>query len=238
MILISLSSMQKKIMKRIFLILTFFMCALGFARDPVPSNRYELLSGVRKQKDEKSLWDQKYSNSSYVFGKTPAKFLAANYHYIAAGAHVLDMGMGEGRNAVFLAQKGYKVTGIDISSVAVRKARALSRELGVRIDTVVASMLDYKIPDATYDAIICFYYVERALHDKMLKWLKPGGVLIYEAHTDNETKVKGQEHYSKKYLLRPGELLNLFPGLKVLKYEEPLHVHDYTASIILQKIKK
>lgn len=212
--------------------------ANAFARSAVTAKRYELLSGVRKSNkgaDSKAFWDKKYSRSNYVFGKKPAKFLAGNYDYIPLGARVLDMGMGEGRHAVFLARKGYKVTGIDISSVAVKKARALSREFGVRINTVVASMEKYKIKDGSLDAIICFYYVDRKLNDKMMSWLKPGGILIYEAHTDNQKKVKGSEHFDKRYLLRPGELLTMFKNMKILKYEEPLHYPEFSASIILQK---
>jgi len=200
-------------------------------------NKYEILSGVRLNKDEKTMWDSKYSNNQYIFGKTPAKFLASNYDYIPTGASVLDMGMGEGRNAVFLARKGYKVTGIDISSVAIRKAKALAKEFGVRIETITASMTDFKTPENTYDSIICFYYVERSLNEKLIKWLKPGGILIYEAHTDNQLKVPGQQHYSKQYLLRPMELLNMFPNMKVLKFEEPLHNKEFTTSIILQKLR-
>ena len=66
------------------------------------------------------------------------------------------MGMGEGRHAVFLAQKGYKVTGIDLSSVAVKKANMLASEFGVRIKTVVASLKKYKIPKESFDAVVCF----------------------------------------------------------------------------------
>jgi 2-polyprenyl-3-methyl-5-hydroxy-6-metoxy-1,4-benzoquinol methylase len=200
------------------------------------SRRYELLSGVRKTKDSKTFWDKKYSNTSkYVFGKKPAKFLASNYDFIPSGARVLDVGMGEGRNAVFLARKGYKVLGVDISSVAVRKARRLAQEFGVRIDTVVSSMQTYQPKDGKFDAIICFYYVDRELNKRLSKWLKPGGVLIYESHTDHQRKVKGSELYERKYLLRPSELLKMFPGFRILKYEEPLHIGEYTASIILQK---
>ena len=71
----------------------------------------------------------------------------------------------------------------------------------------------------------------------MIKWLRPGGILIYEAHTENQLKIPGNEHYAPKYLLHPGELLTLFPSLKVLKYEEPLHQKEYTTSIILQKTR-
>ncbi|MFT6069430.1 MAG: SAM-dependent methyltransferase [Bacteriovoracaceae bacterium] len=199
--------------------------------------RFELLSGTKKGKEVKTYWDKKYNNEEYVFGKTPAKFLSLNYNYIPAGSRVLDMGMGEGRNAVFLARKGYKVTGVDISSVAVKKARLLAREFGVRINTVVASLNNYRIPKNTLDAVVCFYYVDRSLNKRMVEWLKPGGILIYESHTDNQRKVKGNENYDKRYLLREAELLTMFPGMRVLKYEEPIHLGNYTTSIILQKKK-
>lgn len=227
-------------MKKTYLkiIITFLLVSIASleAREAVSPKRFELLSGVRKSKDAKTYWDKKYSKNQYIFGKRPAKFLARNYNFIPSGATVLDMGMGEGRNAVFLARKDYKVTGIDISSVAVKKARALAREFGVRISTVVASLDKYKIPKERFDSIICFYYVDRSLHNKMKSWLKPGGILIYESHTDNQLKVKGSEKYDKRFLLRPTELLHMFAGMKVLKYEEPLHLNDYTSSIILQKL--
>jgi SAM-dependent methyltransferase len=143
--------------------------------------------------------------------------------------------MGEGRNAVFLARKGYHVTGVDISSVAVRKARMLAREFGVRINVVISSIENYKVKKGTLDAIICFYYVDRKLNKKLISWLKPGGILIYEAYTDLQMSVRSNIKQSKDYLLREHELLKMFPGMTILKYEEPLHKKAFTASIILQK---
>ena len=69
----------------------------------------------------------------------------------------------------------------------------------------------------------------------MVEWLKPGGVLIYEAYTDLQRNVKGYQKYERRYLLRPSELLKMFPNMKVLKYEEPLHQNEFQASIILLK---
>ena len=222
-------------MKKYIAIIYLLFLNSSLGQDVSSKSRFELLSGVKKSKDVKTQWDTKYSKSDYVFGKTPAKFLRSNFDYIKRGSKVLDMGMGEGRNAVFLARQGYNVTGVDISSVAVKKSRLLAKEFGVRVNAIVASLTKYKIPKESFDAIICFYYVERTLHKKMIEWLKPGGVLIYEAHTTNQLSIKGQEHYSKKYLLDPGELINLFPNMTILKYEEPLHVNEFTSSIILQK---
>lgn len=224
-------------MRIILISLIFSFPLLAQTRGGQSGGRFELLSGTRKGKEVKTYWDKKYNNEEYVFGKTPAKFLSQNYSYIPEGSRVLDMGMGEGRNAVFLARKGYKVTGVDISSVAVNKAQLLAREFGVRINTVVASLNNYKIPKNSLDAVICFYYVDRSLNKRMIEWLKPGGILIYESHTDNQRKVKGNESYDKRYLLRESELMTMFPNMRVLKYEEPLHLGNFTTSIILQKPK-
>ncbi|OUR98904.1 hypothetical protein A9Q84_05690 [Halobacteriovorax marinus] len=213
----------------------FLFSLNSFARQAISGNRYQLLSGVRKDKESQTFWDKKFSGDEYLYGKAPAKFLSENYSYIPLAAKVLDVGMGEGRNAVFLARKGYNITGVDISAVAVRKSRRLAAEYGIRINTVVSSMEDFKAKRASYDAILVFYYVDRKLNRKLIQWLKPGGLLIYESHTKRQKKVPGNEKYEDKYLLKERELLGMFPGLRVLKYEEPLHLGEYTSSIILQK---
>ncbi|MBT3983689.1 MAG: class I SAM-dependent methyltransferase [Bacteriovoracaceae bacterium] len=197
--------------------------------------RFNKLPGLKGFGNGKTVWDKKYSRSSYVYGKSPAKFLAENFDYLPLGGHVLDMGMGEGRNAVFLAGKGFKVTGVDISSVAVRKAKALAKEYKVRIKTIVASLEKYDFRPETFDAIICFYFVDRKLNEKIRKWLKPGGILIYESHTLSQKKLSGYELTKDKYLLKEGELLGLFDDFKMLKYEEPLHKKEFIASGVFKK---
>ncbi len=221
-------------MFKIILLITFISLPT-FARQAISGNRYQLLSGVRKQKESIKFWDKKFSGEDYLYGKTPAKFLAENYGYIPLASKVLDVGMGEGRNTVFLARKGYNVTGVDISAIAVRKARRLAAEHGIRINAVVSSMDDFKAKENSYDAILVFYYVDRALNKDLVKWLKPGGLLIYESHTKKQKTLPGNEKYEDKYLLKELELLTMFPQLRVLKFEEPLHLKEFTSSIILQK---
>lgn len=224
-------------MNRLFLCI-LLICSTGlYAKPPISKSRLDQLSGVKSsQTDDKSKWDQRYSKQNFVYGKLPSKFLAENYSYIKTGSSVLDMGMGEGRNAVFLAQKGYKVTGVDISSIAVRKANLLAKEYDVRIRTITASLESYSIPDESLDAIICFYYVDRALITKMVKWLKPGGVIFYEAYTTEQKKL--DKKYAKEAdssFVQKQELLKLFPGMQVLKFEEPLHEKEFRSSIIVKK---
>lgn len=211
--------------------------ASAWAKDPISAKRLDQLSGQQsKEFDPKVEWDRKYSRSSFVYGKAPAKFLAENYDYLKENSLVLDMGMGEGRNAVFLAQKGHLVTGVDISSVAVKKARKLAKEFKVKIKAVTASMDKYQIKPGTFDAVICFYYVDRSLNKKIAEWLKPGGILIYEAFTLKERQKRQGTKEPESYYLKDQELLTMFPGFKVLKFEEPHHEKDFRASIILQKI--
>lgn len=209
-----------------------------FARTPISASRLEHLTGVRNPRDSKQLWDKRYSKRSFVYGKAPAKFLSENYDYIPYGSTVLDMGMGEGRNAIFLAQKGYKVTGIDISSVAVKKASMLAKEFGVKIKSVVASLKKYKIEPESFDAIINLYWVDRSMIEKIKKWLKPGGILIYEGHTISKKAKKGYRNDPDHYFLKSQELLKLFSDMKILKYEEATHTKEDRASIIIEKPAK
>ena len=150
-----------------FLLLPWF----SFGDSKLNQTRFEALSG-RNLKDSKSEWDQKFLSEKYIFGKAPAKFLKENVHLISKRSRVLDLGMGEGRNAVFLASKGHQVVGIDISSIAIEKANALAREHSTEIKSVVASLDDYQIKDRSFDVILSFYYVDRKLINKMKKWVK------------------------------------------------------------------
>ncbi|MBT4791867.1 MAG: class I SAM-dependent methyltransferase, partial [Halobacteriovoraceae bacterium] len=127
--------------------------------------------------------------------------------------------------------------GIDISSVAVKKSRLLAKEYGVKIKTIVGTLEKYKIKQDSFDAIICFYFVDRKLTQRMISWLKPGGVLIYEAHTTKEFDKKGSKTENIEFYLKAQELLSMFPSMSILKFEEPVHESEFRSSIILQKKK-
>ncbi|MBF0312435.1 MAG: class I SAM-dependent methyltransferase [Oligoflexia bacterium] len=211
---------------------------VGPEKRPIPASRFSELTGTKnRESSAQEIWDKKYNNASYVYGKGPAKFLEENVAFIPAHSKILDVGMGEGRNAVFLAQRGHKVTGIDISAVAVQKAQQLATEFGTRIKSEVISYKNYQVKDGEYDVIICFYFVDKELNKKIMKWLRPGGILIYESYTTNQLKIANfnPSNYGPQDFLGSQELLFMFPSMSVLKYEEPLHKQDFLASIILKK---
>lgn len=207
------------------LLLSFKLSASG------PLSRYEILSGRKTSaEDSREFWDKRYAENNYIYGKAPAASLVHNIDYLKSSMRILDVGMGEGRNAVFLARKGHQVVGVDISQVAIQKAKQLARESNVRIETVLTSMDKYNPAPGSFDVIICYYYVDKEIHAKFMEWLRPGGLLFYEAYTKRQP---GGE--SSSYHLGEGEVLGLFPGLRILKYEEPLHREEFTTFIIARK---
>jgi SAM-dependent methyltransferase len=101
-------------------------------------------------------WDKRYGGRELLWTSEPNRFLVAESTAIAP-ARALDIACGEGRNAVWLAERGWQVTGVDFSKVALEKARALSRARGVRAEWVAADLLDYEPEAAAFGLVIAFY---------------------------------------------------------------------------------
>lgn len=163
-----------------------------------------------------------------------AQFLIDNVALLPRGL-VLDVAMGNGRNAVYLAGMGFKVEGVDISSERVNSALESAREAGVSLSARVADLEDgYRIQKGAYDLIICFYYLHRPLLSEISNGLKPGGMVIYETYIVDQAqwgKPKNPDH-----LLKHNELLRSFPDLRCLRYREGIiGPHKAIASIIAQK---
>lgn len=131
---------------------------------------------------------------------------------------VLDLAIGEGRNAIFLATQGFDVTGVDISEEGLKKAQALAAKHGVRIATIVAGLETYKIPANTFDVIICTYYLQLDLFPKLAAALKPGEIALVETYTMDHLQYRPR--FNKAFLLEPNELLSMLPGLRIVRYQE------------------
>ena len=133
------------------------------------------------------MWDQRYAAAEFVYGTRPNDFLASHFKVIPPGP-VLDLGSGEGRNAVFLAEQGHDVTAVDQSSVGLRKAERLAAERGVRITTVQADLGEFAIrPDhwAGITSIFCHLpkTLRLSLYPSVVRGLRVGGVFLMEAYT-------------------------------------------------------
>ena len=136
----------------------------------------------------------------------------------------LDVGMGQGRNAIWLAQQGWDVTGFDPADKAVALAVENAAKLGVKLKTEIKRSEDFDFGDRRWDLILISYAGGRELTDKLQRGLKPGGVLVIEGfHRD---AAKGQP-IGGAVVFDTGELPALFPGLRVVRYEEPMAEADF-----------
>jgi SAM-dependent methyltransferase len=132
-------------------------------------------------------WNARYAGDGFVYGTKPNDFLVKTAAAILPGP-VLCLAEGEGRNAVWLATRGYEVTAVDQSVVALAKAQRLAADRGVTIETVVADLASYRIASGAWAGIVSFWAhvpaeLRRSVHTQVVQGLMPGGVFILEAYT-------------------------------------------------------
>lgn len=137
------------------------------------------------------MWNERYNEAEYVFGTEPNDFLTEVFENIPAGGRVLCLAEGEGRNAVFLAEQGYKVTAMDLSEVGLNKAMKLASHKGVDIKIEVADLADYQFGEVQWDGIVSIWahlpeFVRQYVHTQITPALKPAGVFILEAYTEQQ----------------------------------------------------
>ena len=131
-------------------------------------------------------WDARYTEEGWAFGTEPNDFLREEADRLPKG-RVLCLAEGQGRNAVWLAQRGHDVTAVDQSAVGLRDAVRLAAERGVTITTVCADLDTFEIEPGAWQGIVSIYaHVDGALrarvHARVEKGLAPGGVFILEAY--------------------------------------------------------
>lgn len=132
-----------------------------------------------------AFWDQRYDDDGYVFGQDPNLWMLENAGLLVPGMTAFVPGDGEGRNGVWLAERGLVVTTVDASPIGVEKARKLAADRGVRLDAQVADLRSWAPPKSGFDLVVsAFVHVspdERTdVHQAMAKALKPGGILLLE----------------------------------------------------------
>lgn len=133
----------------------------------------------------KEHWDYKYSASEYIYGKNPNEYFKYILDTLEPGKLLLPS-EGEGRNAIYAARMGWKVTAIDFSTKAKEKALRLSEENNVEIEYIITPVEKYSFPESEFDAVALIYAhyspdLRIFIHNSAAKSLKPGGTLILEA---------------------------------------------------------
>jgi len=183
---------------------------------------------------DRTQWDQVFDQDVYVYGKEPAEVLMEHIDILPVG-RALDIAMAEGRNAVFLAKKGFVVDGVDISEVAIRKAKRLAKENHVEITTINADLNTYQIKPETYEVILNIQYLQRSLIPQIKRGLKRGGIVVFENETVEQLKLPKSGGIRRDYLLNVGELKELFKDFKILYYSEKNDGKEAVARLVAMK---
>ncbi len=137
-----------------------------------------------------NMWDERFSEPGYFFGKEPNGFLVSVAGKIPGG-RVLSLGEGEGKNSVYLAGLGYEVTAVDSSSVGLEKAKVLAAERGVTINTVHSDLAGFHIEPGAWNGIVSLFChmppeVRGDVHRRCATGLSVGGAFVLEAFTERQ----------------------------------------------------
>jgi tellurite methyltransferase len=189
------------------------------------------VSSLLAKPKDKDRWNSKYETEVYLFGEKPIPFLVDNVHLLRKGK-VLDIAMGEGRNGVYLATQGFEVLGLDISEKGLEKAHNLAKKNKVTIETKVVDLESFTLEPNSYDVILCTYYMQKDLFKQFQSALKPGGMIVVETYNVDYLKYV---QFSRKWALDTNEMLDIFKGLRVIRYQDYDDGKEAYSSIIAQK---
>ena len=169
-------------------------------------------------------WDERYGTEQLIWKADPNRFLVEEMDALRPG-RALDVACGEGRNAVWLASKGWRVTGADFSRAGLAKAQRLATDRGVEVTWVEADVVEWQPPTASFDLVVVMYLHlpaeqrRRALAHAAAA-LAPGGVLLVVGHdTSNLLKGTGGPQ-DPAVLFTPEEIVEDLSGLRIERAEQ------------------
>jgi tellurite methyltransferase len=188
--------------------------------------------------EDRARWDEKHAAEHAT--QKPSSFLKEIFKadsWPLPKGRALDIATGKGRNAIFLAEHGFQVVGVDISPVALEMARRAAQEKSVAVEWQEADLESVDLPEGDYDLVVNSRYLQRSLVPQIKKTLKPGGWVIFETYLTDQPSAG---HLIKPdYLLLHNELLDFFREFRVLYYREGKFLQsgesEFRARLLAQK---
>ncbi len=168
------------------------------------------------------MWDQRYNQPEYFFGREPADFLRRESKHLRAGGRVLCIADGEGRNSVYLAGLGYDVTAFDPSPVGVEKARRLAEQNQVTPDFHLSGVETWDWTQ-TYDAVVAIFiqFAAPELRERMFRWMAqataPGGVLLLHGYAPRQVDYGTGGPPNASHMYTVGMLRDAFDSFEILR---------------------
>ena len=172
----------------------------------------------RLDADEAAFWSKIYSDRNPGFNTSPNRLLQDAIRGRKPG-RALDVEMGQGRHAIFLAEQGWEVTGFDFSPKALELAQQQAKKAGLKIETVLSKDDAFDFGKDRWDLMVFLYPMEKRSYGKAREALAPGGIVVVEGF---HQEVKGAAiRYASN------ELLQRFDGFIILYYEDSVGLADW-----------
>jgi len=190
----------------------------------------------RQNLSEYQRWDGRYGVPDYIFGKQPNHFLASCKTLLPKSGKALAVADGEGRNGVWLAERGLAVVSLDFSAAAQMKAATLAKERRVEITLVRADVHMWDYPEAAFDVVVEIFAQFSSPAERAIKWasmrkaLKPGGLMIIQAYTPKQLQYGTGGPKEIEMLYTRAMLEAAFQGFRDVRITEEEHeLHEGTA---------
>jgi 2-polyprenyl-3-methyl-5-hydroxy-6-metoxy-1,4-benzoquinol methylase len=137
-------------------------------------------------------WNNRYAEKDFAYGTEPNDFLKDELEKLPAGK-ILFVCEGEGRNAVFAAKQNWIVEAFDLSEEGKRKASLLAKQNNVSINYQIANASTIEYSENSFHVVVLIYAhfpetIRKSVHERIVSWLKPGGLVVMEAFNPNQLK--------------------------------------------------
>ena len=171
-------------------------------------------------------WDARFAGADYHFGTEPNAFVIAAEHRLPRGASVLCVADGEGRNSVWLAQRGHAVTAFDIAPQGVAKAARLAAERGVAVELSVADILRWPWDERAYDAVVAIFiqFLPPASRSAVFAGLRaavrPGGLVLLQGYRPEQVDYGTGGPPRREHMYTAAWLRQEFAGWEILQLAE------------------
>jgi len=168
-------------------------------------------------------WDRRYTEAELLWSSKPNRFLVAEVIGLAPG-QALDLACGEGQNSRWLAERGWTVTGVDFSEVAIAKARQRAAEQALDVEFLCADLLEFEPEVTTFDLVLVFYLQipaseRRRVLERAASAVRSGGTLLLVGHDSTNIADGVGGPRDPDLLYTPDEIAAELPGLQIEKAE-------------------
>jgi 2-polyprenyl-3-methyl-5-hydroxy-6-metoxy-1,4-benzoquinol methylase len=183
---------------------------------------------------DRDRWDARYSEKAAPADVCPDEWLTTNVANVHPG-RAIDLACGIGHNAIWLAERGWQVDAIDISSIGLGLAQQFATRHGVTVNWIEADLDQYEVATGYYTMVTVFRFLDRVHVPSLIAAaLCPGGLLIYETFSRAQMDRADNHLKNVDFTVAPDEWKHLFPNFEILR-EQQVELADRSVSRLLAR---